>query len=49
MIFMYHVGKHWYPKKIWLYVVNNKNRRFTPLKNSNGTPFNSSTKLPVTI
>jgi len=22
---------------------------FTPLKNSNGTPFNSSTKLPVTI
>jgi hypothetical protein len=23
--------------------------QFTPLKNSNGTPLNSSTKLPVTI
>jgi hypothetical protein len=25
------------------------NESFTPLKNSNGTPLNSSTKLPVTI
>ena len=23
-------------------------KQFTPLKNSNGTPFDSSTKLPVT-
>jgi len=28
MVIMYYVGKQWYQKEIWLYVVNKKFRRF---------------------